>query len=56
MGFIGGLISAAVKTVATPIAIVADIATLGKKDITKTHISSIGDDVEDALMNSDSFL
>jgi len=48
MGILSGLFSAAVKTVATPIAIVADIATLGKADVTKKHIESIGEDLREA--------
>ena len=52
MGFFDNIISAAVKTVITPIAIVKDVANVvtGEEvNSTKKHINSIADDVEDAF-------
>ena len=52
MGFFDSIISAAVKTVITPIAIVKDVvnvATGEEVDSTKSHIESIIDDLDDAL-------
>lgn len=53
MGFFGNIISATVKTVATPIAIVKDVvnvATGEEVNATKKHVESIGDDLEDAFL------
>jgi hypothetical protein len=52
MGFFDNIISAAVKTVITPIALVKDVANVvtGEEvNSTKKHIESITDDVEDAF-------
>jgi hypothetical protein len=51
MGFFGDIISAAVKTVLTPVAIVKDIVNVvidKEADATKKHLKSIGDDLDDA--------
>lgn len=53
-GLIGSLASAAVRTVATPVAVVADVATLGgsltgrSETYTGKNIRKIGDDLGDA--------
>lgn len=52
MGFFGSIISAAVKTALTPVAIVKDVvnvATGEKPTATKDLINSATDDVEDAI-------
>jgi len=52
MGFFDNIISAAVKTVITPIAIVKDVANVvtgEEPDATKKHVESITDDVVDAF-------
>ena len=46
MGFIGGLLSAVVKTVATPIVMAGDLVTLGKADLTKKHLESVSEDID----------
>lgn len=51
MGFFSKIISATVKSVLTPIAVVKDvvnIATGDEPDNTKELIESIGDDIEEA--------
>jgi hypothetical protein len=45
MGILADLASAAVKTVALPLVIVADVATLGKNNLTKKQVEAIEDDV-----------
>ena len=52
MGFLSNLVSATVKTVITPVAIVKDVVNVvtgEEADSTKKHIESIADDVEDAF-------
>lgn len=52
MGFFSNIISATVKTVITPIAVVKDVVNVvtgEEPNATKEHIESIVDDVEDAL-------
>ena len=52
MGFLNNIISAAVKTVTTPIAIGKDVVNIvigEEANSTKKHIESIGNDVEDAF-------
>lgn len=52
MGFFDNIISATVKTVLTPIAVVKDVvnvATGEDASSTKKHIESIANDVEDAF-------
>jgi hypothetical protein len=52
MGFFDNIISAAVKTIITPVAIVKDVVNVvidEEADSTKKHVGSIIDDVEDAL-------
>jgi hypothetical protein len=51
MGFFSEIISATVKTVTTPIAIVKDVVNVAigeEPDATKKHIESVGDDVKKA--------
>lgn len=51
-GFIGEIASATVKVVATPIAVVADIASIAtgnEADNTKDLIKSIGSDLSDSI-------
>lgn len=51
MGFLSGLLSATVKTVLTPVAIVKDavnVATGEEADATKSLLQSAADDVSDA--------
>lgn len=53
MGFFGDILSATVKTVIAPVAIVKDVvnvATGEEANATKKHIDSIGDDLEDAFL------
>ena len=50
-GFVGNVVSASVKVVATPIAATVDvvkIATGNEADTTKKLLKSVGDDLEDA--------
>ena len=52
MGFFDNIISATVKTIITPVAIVKDVVnvSIGKEaDSTKKHIESITGDVNDAF-------
>lgn len=52
MGFFDNIISATVKTVITPVAIVKDVVNLATDEevsSTKKHIESIADDLEDAF-------
>lgn len=52
MGFFSNILSATVKTVLTPVAIVKDVvnvATGEEADATKGLLSSAGEDVEDAI-------
>ena len=52
MGFFGSIISAAVKTVVTPIALVKDVVNVvidEEVTSTKKHMESIANDVEDAF-------
>jgi len=52
MGFLDNIISSAVKTVITPIAIVKDVvnvATGEEANATKKHVKSITEDVESAI-------
>lgn len=51
MGFFGSIISATVKTVLTPIAVVKDVANVAtgqEADATKTHIEGVVEDVAEA--------
>ena len=52
MGFFDNLISATVKTVITPVALVKDlvnVVTGEEAESTKKHIKSISDDLEDMI-------
>jgi hypothetical protein len=52
MGFFSNILSATVKTVLTPVAIVKDavnVATGEEADETKNLLASAGEDVEDAI-------
>ena len=52
MGFFDNIVSAAVKTVITPVAVVKDVVNVAvgeEADSTKKHIESITDDIEDAF-------
>lgn len=52
MGFLGNILSATVKTVLTPVAVVKDvinIATDEEVDATKDLLESAGDDVSEAF-------
>ena len=52
MGFLSNIISAAVKTVLTPIVVVKDVVNIitdEEADATKKHIESTIQDVEDAM-------
>ena len=52
MGFLSGLVSAAVKTVLTPVAVVVDAANIvtGEDvDTTKSLLESAGKDIVDAV-------
>lgn len=52
MGFFSNIISATVKTVLTPVAVVKDVinvATGEEADTTKNLLSSAGEDVSDAI-------
>lgn len=52
MGFFDNIISATVKTVITPVAVVKDVinvATGEDAEATKKHVESIVEDVENAL-------
>lgn len=53
MGFFDSIISATIKTVLTPVAIVADAGNLLIKgevtEVTKDHVGSIVEDVEEAF-------
>jgi hypothetical protein len=51
MGFLSGLVSAAVKTVLTPVAVVKDVvnvATGEDADATKKLLKSVGRDLDEA--------
>lgn len=52
MGFFSNIISATVKTVLTPVAVVKDVVNVvtdKEADATKNLLSSAGDDVSDAF-------
>ena len=52
MGFFNNIVSAVVKTVIIPVAIVKDVANVvmnEEVDATKNHLESIADDIEDAF-------
>lgn len=52
MSFLGNILSATIKTVATPIAMIKDVASVAvgsEPDATKKLVDSVGDDIEDAM-------
>lgn len=54
MGFFSNIISAAVKTALTPVAIVVDVVKVVKSeepDTTKSLLESAGNDIDDAKEN-----
>lgn len=56
MGFFSNILSSAVKTVISPVAIVADVVKVAvgvEPDTTKNLLSSAGDDFDDAIDNID---
>jgi hypothetical protein len=59
MGFLGGLVKAAVNIVTLPVAIVADVVTLGGAETTGETMENIGANLEEAgdgLTGNDDFI
>jgi len=59
MGFLGGLLKSATDVVMTPLAVVADIATLGEAGATEKVMQKLGEDLEEAgdgLTGNDDFI
>ena len=49
MGFFSNLANAAIKTAVLPVVVAADLATLGKNEMTKQQIEEIADELDDAF-------
>ena len=59
MGFLGGLLKAAVDVVSIPVAVVADVVTLGDAGATEKTMKHLGNDLEEAgegLIGNDDFI
>ncbi len=59
MGFLGGLLKAAVDVVTVPLAIVEDVVTIGEAGATEKTMKHLGEDLEEAgdgLTGMDDFI